>query len=194
MPEVLDSCFGDDYPIENINHCPNDEVVAGLSTKLYYIVEPHVATFTNPPKEGTYEEIATIPAAGLVPVTGKGWKKIDVLVNKNQLQNLTVGTRGIKKLKGQIDVFIPGFRAKLVGFQRAHLNSRLIFGIKDSSGQMWIIGNKINPSYFENLTLASGDTDEADAGLTGQIMANTSIFAYNGDMTVLADSTTPETP
>ncbi len=190
MADELEPCFGD-ITVENINNCPNDEIVAGMATKLYYILEPHLATFTKPPKTGSYEDRATIPSTGLVSETGKGWKKIDVLVNKNQLQNLTVGSRGNKKLKGQLDVFIPGFKKKLVGFQNTHLNTRLIFGMPDSSGQMWIIGNKDNPSFFENLTLASGDTDEADSGLTGQIMANTSIYAYDGDLTVIADPSTP---
>lgn len=184
-------CF-DDINLENVNHCPNDETVAGLSTKLYYIPAPHITTFTKPAKTGSYESAATIPSAGLVADTGKGWKVLDIQVDKNQLQNLTIGTKGNLKLRGQIDIFVPNFKKKIVGFQIVHKNTPMIFGIPDSEGQMWIIGNPDSPSYFGSMALASGTNAEEDSGMTTQIMANSTIYAYDGEIIATAD--TPETP
>ncbi|MGD1319538.1 hypothetical protein [Chryseobacterium sp. 2R14A] len=180
-------CF-DDINLENVNHCPNDETVAGLSTTLYYIPAPHITTFTKPAKTAKYDVAATILSTGLVADTGKGWKKIDVQVDKNQLTNLQIGSKGNLKLRGQLDVFIPGFKKALVGFQRAHLNTPMIFGIPDSEGQMWIIGTPDSPAYFASMSLASGTNSEEDSGITAQIIANSTVFAYDGDLTVLPDT------
>lgn len=187
MANELDPCF-EGIHLENVNHCPNEETVAGMSTKLYYIPAPHIATFTKPLKTGSYEEIATIPSTGLVTVTGKGWKKIDCQVDKNTLQNMAVGSIGNLKLKGELDVVFPGFKKKLVGFQIAHRNTPMIFGMPDSEGQMWIIGNPDSPSNFTSMNLTSGDTGEADSNLTSKINAKTSIFAYDGELTILPDT------
>ena len=194
MAQELDPCFKD-INIENVNSCPNDETVAGLATKLYYIPEAHIATFTKPPKTNTtsYEGRITIPTTGLVPVTGKGWKKIDLLVEENELGNLTVGNKGNKKSKSELDVFIKGFKKQLVGFQNAHLNTPMIYGIPDSTGQMWIIGNKENPAFFDTSEIKTGKKPEDNSGLTGKISANATVLAYDGEMTLLPDTTTPPT-
>lgn len=83
-------------------------------------------------------------------------EKIDLLVEENELGNLTVGNKGNKKAKSELDVFIKGFKKQLLGFQNAHLNTPMIYGIPDSTGQMWIIGNKENPAFFETSEIKSG--------------------------------------
>lgn len=191
MPVVdpnLDDCI-DKILMQNVTSCGIKETVAGLSTKLFYIPEAQLGTFTKPPKNPTtYEEAATIPSTGLVPIVGYGWKKIDVLVDKNKLNNLLAGTKGNSKLKVDLDIFIKNFSKTTVGFQIVHLNTPMIYAIADSTGQMWIIGNKENPTYFTSSENTSGDTGEADSGITGKLTANTTVLAYDGDLTLLADT------
>lgn len=191
VPE-LDECIKK-ILMQNVTSCVDEETVAGLATTLSYIPQAHMGTYTKPPKNPTtYEEAATIPSTGLVPLTGYGWKKIDVLVDKNKLTNLLAGTKGNMKLKVDLDIFIKGFKKKTVGFQKVHANTPMLYGIPDSTGQMWIIGNLENGAYFTSSENTSGDTAEADSGITGKITANTSVLAYDGDLTYLAD--TPPTP
>lgn len=189
MADLLDDCFKGVH-LENVNHCPNDDTGAGLSTHLLYIPAAHMETFTMPPKTNasTYEERITIPTTGLTAATGKGWKKIDLLVDENELTNALVGNKGNKKLKVDLDVFIPGTRKKTVGFQDAHKNTPMIYAIKDSTGQTWIIGNKINPAFFETSENKTGKTFENNSGITGKISANASMLAYDGDLVVLSDT------
>ncbi|WP_300685512.1 hypothetical protein [Chryseobacterium sp.] len=179
--------------MQNMTSCSGEEVVAGLATSLYHIPAAHMGTYTKPPKQPkTYEEASTIPSTGLVPLPSFGWKKIDVLVDKNKLTNLLSGTKGNMKCKVDLDIFIKGFGKKTVGFQKVHANTPMIYGIPDSTGQMWIIGNKENGAYFTSSENTSGDTGEADSGITGKITANTSVLAYDGELTLLPDS--PLTP
>lgn len=189
---ILDECI-EKILMQNLTSCGDGEEVAGLATTLYYIPKDHMGTFTKPPKvPKSYEEAATIPSAGLVPLTGKGWKKIDVLVDKNKLTNLFVGTKGNMKIKVDLDIFVKGFKKKTVGFQIVHVNTPMIYAIPDSTGQLWIIGNKENGAYFVSSENTSGDTGESDSGITGKLSANTTVYAYDGDITLLPDA--PITP
>jgi len=183
------SCF-DDINLENVNHCPNDETVAGLATKLNYIPEGQVETLTLPTvtDASTYEERVTIAPTGLVPVTGKGFKEIDILVDQNELKTEMVGTKGNMKLRTQIEAFIPGFKAKVVGFLQTHKNTPMIFSIVDSTGTRWVIGDKNNPAFIESAPGTTGKTFEDNSGMTVTITANCPPRKYAGTITLLADA------
>lgn len=185
---ILDECIKK-ILMQNLTSCGDIETVAGLAATLYHIPQAHIGTFTKPPKNPTtYGEAVTIPSTGLVPITGYGWKKVDVLVDKNKLNNLLVGSKGNMKAKVDLDVFIKGFKKETVGFQLVHANTPMIYAISDSTGQLWVIGNKENGAYFISSENTSGDTGESDSGITGKISANTSVYAYDGEIVLLPDT------
>lgn len=185
----MSNCFTNIF-LENVNHCPNNETAAGVSTKMHYAVEPHIATLTLPAitDASTYEQRITIPATGIVPVTGKGFKELDILMDMNEITATYVGSKGNKKVKTDIDAYIPGFRGKVIGFMQAHRNTPLILSIKDSTGQNWIIGDKINPAYIDTAEAKTGKNPEENSGVTIKITSNAAPRMYNGTITVIADS------
>jgi len=183
------SCF-DDMNLENVNHCPNDEVSAGVTTKMLYAAEPHIETLTLPTvtNASKYIDRITIPTTGIVPATGKGFKEMDLLVDMNEITATLVGSKGNKKLKTDLDAYIPGFRGKVIGFVQAHRNTPLIIALKDSSGQTWIIGDKLNPAYIDTAEGKTGKTYEENSGVTIKITSNAVPRLYNGTLTVIADT------
>lgn len=183
------NCF-DDINLENVNHCPNNETAAGLSTKFHYAPEPHIATLTLPTITAatTYEERITIPTTGLVPVTEKGFKEADILVDMNEITAAYVGSKGNKKMKTDLDAYMPGFRGQVIGFLDAHKNTPMILAVKDSTGQNWIIGDKINPAYIDTAEAKTGKTFEENSGVTIKITSNAPPRMYNGTITVIADA------
>ncbi|WP_185210625.1 hypothetical protein [Elizabethkingia meningoseptica] len=186
------NCF-DNIRVENVNHCPNDEITAGLSTKLNYAPEPDVETLTLPTITDalSYEERITISNTGLVTKTGKGFKQIDILVDENELTASFVGNKGNKKMKTDLDAFIPGFKGKVIGFLQTHKNTPLILNIKDSTGQGWVIGDKINPAFIDTAEVKTGKKFDDNSGATIKITSNSPIRMYNGPITITPDTTTP---
>lgn len=185
----MSDCFDDMY-LENVNHCPNIETAAGVSTKMHYAPEPHIDTLTLPviTNASTYLERITIPTTGLVPATGKGFKEADLLVDMNEITATYVGSKGNKKMKTDLDGYMPGFRPQIIGFLHAHKNTPMILSIKDSSGQNWIIGDKINPAYIDTAEAKTGKTFEENSGVTIKITSNAPPRLYNGTLTVIADT------
>lgn len=186
---MAEDCFKDMH-LENVNHCPNKETAAGLARKMHYAPEPHITTLTLPSISNatTYEERITIPETGLVPETGKGFKEADVLVDMNEITATYVGSKGNKKMKTDLDAYMPGFRGQIIGFLDAHKNTPLILSIADSTGQNWIIGDKINPAYIDTAEAKTGKTFEENSGVTIKITSNAPPRMYNGTITVIADA------
>ncbi len=185
----MPDCF-DNIHTESVNNCPNNEITAGISTKMHYALEPHIETLTLPTitNTSTYEERITIPTTGLVPATGKGFKEVDILLDMNEITTSLVGKKGNKKSKTDLDCYIPGFKGKVIGFVHTLKNVPLIISIKDSAGQNWIIGDKINPAYIDTAEAKTGKTVEEDSGVTIKITSNAIPRMYNGTITVIADT------
>ena len=183
------NCFVDQN-VENVDQCPHEETVAGVSVDLFYIPKDQVATMALPKVTNTtkYEDRIKLPANSIVPVAQKGWKKVTVMVDENELGTSLVGNKGNKKNKAEIDVYVPNFKTKNLGFMDANKNTPMIYAIADSTGQKWVIGTKNAPAYFETAEAKTGKKAEDNSGITAKITANTKLYALMDDIVVLPDA------
>lgn len=167
--------------LENIETCDNEEFQAGLSPKMQFIPERNVQTMTMPviTAASKMEDVVTI-TADLVPVAGKGFVEIDLQVDLNSFEDALTGSRGNKKDITTLNCFIPGAKAKVLGFKKLHKNTRAIFSVKDLNGNRWLIGTKDAPAYFDNFVVNSGQGPEDNNGGTVTVIANTCIYKYTG--------------
>lgn len=182
------SCF-DNQPHENIDNCTNEETFGGLATKLYQIPVPFIETYTLPLATATgYAARVTLAANAIVPVTGKGWKSIDILVDENELKMELVGNRGSKKSVSQIDFYIPGFKDKAIGFIDANKNTPSIYAIPDSNGTLWVVGTNLQPAFIESASATSGKKMEDNSGVPVSVKSNSKLYKYLGEITVTEDT------
>jgi hypothetical protein len=183
----MGNCF-ENTPHENLDFCPNEEVNGGLSTRLHYIPVAFLESFTGPLATATkLEERLKMPATGLVPKSGKGFKGIDILINENEVKSNLVGNTGNKKNKSELDIFIPGFREKALAFVDANKNTPMIFVVLDANGKKWVIGNKTNPAYIESADATTGKKNEDNSGVTCKITTNSKLLVYPGDIVETPD-------
>ena len=182
---MADNCF-DTVHTESVPHCPNDVTVGGLGIDLFYIPEAHIDVFTKPviTDASTYAERMTLTA--ITPVALKGFKRLSVMIDENELSNLIVGNKGNKKPKVELDVMIPNFKKENIGFTVAHKNTPMIYAIKDSTGQFWVIGTPDGPAYFETADAKTGKKYEDNSGITMKISANAQLWAFAGPIVELA--------
>lgn len=178
MPQVTD-CFSD-INVETVNHCPNDETVGGVSVDLFYIPATQIATYTKPVLTNTSSYADRMTLTALTPATGKGFKRISVTVDENELSATLVGNKGNKKPKVELDVLIPNFKKQNIGFVDTHKNTPMVYAVKDSTGQFWVIGTPDAPAFFETADAKTGKKYEDNSGITGKISANTKIWAFDG--------------
>ena len=87
----MSNCFDNAY-VETVNHCPNDETVGGTAVDLFYIPAAHLETYTKPTVTATSTFADRITLAALTPKTSKGFKRLSIMVDENELSNLFVGS------------------------------------------------------------------------------------------------------
>lgn len=181
------NCF-DNAPHEALDFCPNEEVPGGVSTRLFYAPVEFFENLTVPPKTGDFATRVTIPAANITFKTDKGWKGIDVMVDENELKSSFVGNRGNKKAKAELELYIPGFRDKAIGFADTFKNVPSVYAVIDANGVIWIVGTKLNPAFMESADGTTGKKYEDNSGISVKISANTKLYKFAGDIVEAATS------
>lgn len=168
-------CY-DSTPHENLENCPNEDITAGLSTKLYYIPTEFVKTFTKPTVGATLAGNMKIPAAGIVLKDNKYWKVIDIQLDENELKMNLTRNRGNKKSKTELDFMIPGFKANGLGFVETYKNTPCLYAIKDAEGKLFVIGNKDIGGFIDTADATTGKKIEDNSGISVKIIANCKLY------------------
>ncbi len=190
MPEI-DDCSFDNVSTENLNYCPNKDMVGGTAIDFYYAPASYFATFVKPVVTSStgYEARITVLANSLTFKADKGWKKITMLVDENELKNTLVGNRGNKKPKVEFDSYIPNFIARNLGFIDAHMNTPMVWCVPDSTGKKWLVGTPDAPAIFDKGDGTTGKKYEDNSGVGVTVSANTKLYIYLGEVVELADGT-----
>lgn len=172
---------------ENIGYCPNEEIVGGIKAKAWYIPMAQLETVTKPVMtvDMTFEESVTLTA--LTPASGKGFKKIDLIIDENEAKSNLVGNKGNLKDQAQLDALIPGFKKKNVGFVKRHKNVPMCWVIEDSTGQKWVFLE----AYMTKADATSAKSYGENSGTAINILANAHLWAFDGSIVETADVVIP---
>lgn len=176
------NCF-ENTQHESIDFCPNEEISAGISTRMFYAPAEFLEKCELPDGTGAYDTRITIADSNLTLKSTKNWKGIDIQMDEGELKNSLVGNIGNKKNKAELEIKIPGFRPKVIGFVDTYKNVPMVFVVPDASGVFWVVGTKINPAYMESADGTTGKKTEDDSGVTVKITANTKLYKYAGTIT-----------
>lgn len=185
-------CF-ENTPFEDIETCPNEEFQAGLSPVAYFLPSAFLQTMTMPTlsETSTLEQMGTV-SADIVPITGKGFVKLDLQVDLNSVSTALVGNRGNKKDQTTLTIFVPGTKAKVLGFKKLYKNVPGIYIVPDYNGKKFVIGTPLAPAYIDNLEVTTGTGNEDNNGGTGTIISNANLHEYTGDIPLLTEAEEPE--
>ena len=177
------NCF-DATPHENLEHCPNDEINAGIATRLYYVPVAFIKTMTLPTAGADYASRVTIPTGGIVLNTGKSWKAIDIQMDEGELKSSLAGNVGNKKVKSELEFLIPGFRTEVLGFIDAYKNTPCLFAAKDANGKLFVLGNKDLGARIDSAEGTTGKKIDDNSGVTAKIVSHTKTYLYQGAITL----------
>ncbi|WP_418124261.1 hypothetical protein ACNFU2_06520 [Chryseobacterium sp. PTM-20240506] len=187
---MADNCSFATVRTENMGYCPNNEVVGGVKANVAYIPMAQLKTVTKPTviETTSYADSITIPATGLVPDTGKGFKETTLVIDENELKSNLVGNKGNLKDQAQFDGMLPNFIKRNVGFIKRHKNTPMCYVITDSTGQKWALLD----AYMTKADATTAKKYEESAGTAFNVISNGPLYAYDGPITILADE--PVTP
>lgn len=182
---MADNCSFETVRTENMGYCPNTEVVGGVKADIAYIPMAQLQTVTKPviTVETSYEDSIKIGSTGLVPVTGKGFKKITCTIDENELKSNLVGNKGNLKDQAQFDGMLPNFIAKNQGFIKRHKNTPMCYIVTDSTGKKWALLD----AYMTKADATTAKKYEENAGTAFNVIANGPLYTYDGPLTYLSD-------
>lgn len=182
---MANECNFEEIHLENLGYCPNAETVGGTKTTMFYIPMAQLEKFEKPTvtNESTYAERITIGEDGIEAMDGKGFKSIDLMIDESELKSALVGNKGNKKPQGSLEALIPNFTDSNIGFIDTHKNTPMLFVILDSTGKKWALPD----SFFETADGTTGKTYEDNSGVTLNIIANSKLYVYEGEIEVLPD-------
>jgi len=191
----MSNCF-DNYSLENIDASCNVELVAGISElEIYGAIASHVENMPELPEIGstgtTLEQLATLTGDITFPASsGKGFFKIGIMSDTGEVKHEGVGNKGNKKFKNTFEFYIPGTEANNLGFARQYVNTPMIFVVREKSGRLRLLGNKLIPAYMETIAGTTGKKVEDDTG-TNYIIEQTAAYPapiYTGALTLAEEN------
>lgn len=184
---MADQCSFEDMATENLLYCPNETAVGGVKAKAWYIPMAQLKTVTKPVITPTTSYTESVTLTALVPETAKGFKRIDLIIDENELKSNLVGSKGNLKDQAQFDGMIPNFVKKNVGFIKRVKNVPMCWVIEDSAGQKWVCLD----TYMTKADATTAKKYEDNSGTAFNATANGPLWAFDGDIVELADPVTP---
>ena len=167
----------EDFFIDNITNCDSNDFGAGMKAKLYfapasYFSEIKLPTATN------FQDALLITQQDVKLKDGKLWQVIECLIDENELKAKISGPTKRKRMKASLDVFILGFRAKVLGFIHLMKNEDLICMIQTNDDISILVGNLTNTANIENAEGTLSKKYDDNAGVTVSISTNAPILFF----------------
>ncbi|MDJ1500468.1 hypothetical protein [Xanthocytophaga agilis] len=155
--------------LTDLLHVDGDDNTSGVGQYIYVAKEKEILVLPLPDQDDS--SAATGSLADLVTITrdiemlpGKDFKRIYVTLETGELKHDAQGELDGMSFLNQLDFFMPGSRAEVLGFAQWAKNSSLIFLIPELDGQIRMLGHRAYPA---KMIPASGTTGKASADRKG---------------------------
>jgi len=174
----------DVIPIENLDSCPQDEVVAGINEAgVYGSPVKDFLTIAKPKDLKTAlnnEELATIAEAHTFK-QDKGFHKVDFIPFTGSVDSAHVGEVGLLSLQNSLSASIKGTNARVAGYLRRYKNVGMIYIVKEKNGDVKQIGSELSAAYVFEIAATSGKKAGEAKMTTIKIMDTQDYMAPNYD-------------
>ena len=155
MPEEL-ICSLEMEDLNMHSTCGNN--MSGVKN-VYITFKEDVTTFPKLPSvRESYEDFAVLEG-DIEMVDGKRFYHIYCSRDLGELKYTLQGPTGARSLKATLEIYHPGFKAKLLGFVASTMNSELLILARLNNGDVHLLGDKNRGvEYGDNAELSSGKT------------------------------------
>lgn len=153
--------------LEDLNkgaNCGNN--MSGVKN-VYISLKDNVASFpTLPSNRTSYEDFAELEG-NIAMVNGKRFYHIYCSRDMGELKYTTQGTFGGKSMKANLEIYHPGFKARLLGFIASVMNSEVIILARLNNGDIHMLGDADRGAEIgENVEATSGKAVTDNNGAT----------------------------
>ena len=148
----------DTIALENLDFCPNDEIVAGISElEIFGAAVSDFETIATPPDlktATTLEEAATITEAHVFK-EGRGFHRMEIFSDTGAVENTQLGEKGGLGAQNSLKGAIPN-NTKGKGYLRKYKNQAMIFLVREKTGNLVQLGSRNSPARLSEFTGTTG--------------------------------------
>lgn len=169
---------------EDIDICVSDDFSGGLQPcKIFYCYLPYIRSLKLPGASG-YNETAGRILQNIICEENRGFSKLEALIDTSDLHS-EYDDSGMGSDQSEIQIFIPGTRAALIGLSRKLRHRPFVFLVETQDGRRFVLGTLVSPAYLTQFSLQTGRQYEDDNGAEIRLRANTIIYEYAGEIPMI---------
>lgn len=162
---------------------PEGQNMGGLTQEVYFGYHADVLTWPAKPNAPANLEANAALTGELLMKPGKRLFKMYITDDTGEFKVEPVGEIDGKSFVEHLTIFHPGMRKKMIGFMNAAKNENLVFIVKDSDGQTYLMGDALRPAIYAGAPDGAG-TGKATAdrkGISAEFTYKTSnVYVYTG--------------
>lgn len=175
--------------IENITHCGTNDFGSGMKTRLYFspaawFNKINIGESVNVGPKNNFQNTLLISKDDIEFKAAFNWFYIDVLIDESEVKTTFSGPVKRRKLKSSLDVFILGYRSKILGFLETLKNEDLVFCIPTADNISLLIGNLRNFATFEKADGSTGKKYEENSGFAVSISVNSPAYFFKENLII----------
>ena len=133
-------------PYESLRYCQGTKIIPGVRDHVYAIAKRDIVTWPTLPAVATESvdlaKLATYSGA-FVLASDKKWQRIDLSLNKGNIECETQGDRPSRTFLNKITLSYPGCTAQAVGFCRMAVDDDMVFLVPQRDGKYRVLGNEM---------------------------------------------------
>lgn len=131
---------------ESLQFCQGQKVIPGIRNHVFAIAKRDIVKWPELPDVST----ESVDLAKLGTYTGdftlvaeKKWLKIDLAMNKGNIECETQGDRPSRTFLNKLTAAYPGTSAQATGFCRLAIDDDMVFLVPQRDGQYRVLGNEM---------------------------------------------------
>lgn len=131
---------------ESLQFCQGQKVIPGIRNHVFAIAKRDIVKWPELPDVST----ESVDLAKLGTYTGdftlvaeKKWLKIDLAMNKGNIECETQGDRPSRTFLNKLTASYPGTSAQATGFCRLAIDDDMVFLVPQRDGQYRVLGNEM---------------------------------------------------
>ncbi len=172
---------------------PDGQNMGGLIQEVYFGYHADVLTWPTKPVSPATLEANAVLTGELVMKPGKRLFRLYITDDTGEFMIEPVGEIDGKSFVEHLTLFSPGLQKTLLGFMNAAKNENLVFIVKDSDGQTYIMGDSLRPAVYAGAPdgFGTGKETAARKGISMEFTYKTAnVYVYTGTIP-LTEAITP---
>ena len=168
------------YVQDDVDFCDVEDVIGGIQpSEIYFCHIKHIDILRTPLAKSTNNYAGTI-LNKIICKENTGFSRMKSLVESAELTSEYQNTKD----SSDLELFLLGTRAELIGVSRKFRHQPFIIIVKDENNKQFVIGTLASPAYLRSFEITTGKKFDDNSGGSLKFRSNTIFFEYKHEIPI----------